>query len=199
MSSNAALEAAQHKCRQGLHGLPSGQLLWTGRILVATATLREMWSRSWKHLLCCGWEAVGVNSDYEPPREGVELVQDMTTKCFTIASYKPKRRVSFEKCECMFETVGHGFSLFFFNVLLKNFPIRSVSLALIAGTWKSSLIRFSTWQWHVCFLSDFILFILWEASKAVVVLFNGYPELPYIYIGWKHLGSNLFSFTGQCS
>lgn len=42
MSSNAALEAAQHKCRQGLHGLPSGQLLWTGRILVATATLREM-------------------------------------------------------------------------------------------------------------------------------------------------------------
>ena len=91
------------------------------------------------------------------------------------------------------------FLSFFFNVLLKNFPIRSVSLALIAGTWKSSLIRFSTWQWHVCFLSDFILFILWEASKAVVVLFNGYPELPYIYIGWKHLGSNLFSFTGQCS
>ena len=77
----------------------------------------------------------------------MELVQDMTTRCFIIASYKPKRRVSFEKCECMFETVGHVFSLFFFfffNVLLKNFPIRSVSLALVAGTWKSSLIRFST-------------------------------------------------------
>lgn len=27
MSSNAALEAAQHKCRQGLHDLPPGQLL----------------------------------------------------------------------------------------------------------------------------------------------------------------------------
>lgn len=76
----------------------------------------------------------------------MELVQDMTTRCFIIASYKPKRRVSFEKCECMFETVGHVFSLslFFFNVLLKNFPIRSVSVALVAGTWKSSLIRFST-------------------------------------------------------
>lgn len=44
----------------------------------------------------------------------MELLQDMTTKCFIISSYKPKRRVSFEKCECMFETVGHVFSLFFF-------------------------------------------------------------------------------------
>ena len=176
MSSNAALEAAQYKCRQGRHGLPPGHLLWTRRLLVATATLREMWSRSWKHLLCCGWEAVGVNSDYEPPREGVELVQDMTAKCFIISSYKPKRRVSFEKCEHVWNCGTCFFSPFFLNVLLKNFPTGSVSLALIAGTWKSNLIRFSTCQWHVCFLRNFVLFILWGVLKVLDVLFNGYPK-----------------------
>lgn len=122
MSSNAALEAAQHRCRQGQRGLPSGHLLWAGRILVATATLRERWSRSRKHLLCCGWEAVGVNSDYEPPREGVELVQDMTTRCFIISSYKPKRRVSLEKCERVWNCGTCFFSVLFcfFNVLLNR-------------------------------------------------------------------------------
>lgn len=41
-SNNAALEAAQHKCRQGLHDLPPGNCSEQGGLFWVTATLREM-------------------------------------------------------------------------------------------------------------------------------------------------------------
>lgn len=41
-------------------------------------------------------DAPGFSGD-ELPGAGVELVQDMTTKCFLVSSHKPKIRVSFKK------------------------------------------------------------------------------------------------------
>lgn len=85
-----------------------------------TARLREKQSYSWKRVSCAVKHSASVPwlrscwcSDYEPTREGVDLVQNMTTKCFTVSSCKPKRRVSFKKCECVQNCWEFFFSLFF--------------------------------------------------------------------------------------